>query len=208
MEKRLDPQQADEVVREAVRLQQEYENQIPQTVLEQSAQEMGIDPAVLREALQRVEQERERRAQRQRTALIALFALLGVLIVSLIYSHSALNRAWNEVESRARQLQNVEERQESLLPRLEALMREVDSQQRAKLQTLVSALKNDPASASALLTTLQNDPSLRNDWLVVRLMDEIAGSENRIAVERRRYNEAVTRYEQVARQFPVNLLRP
>ncbi len=208
MEKRLDPQQADEVVREAVRLQQEYENQIPQEVLEQSAEEMGIEPTILREALRRVEQEQAQRAQRQRNALIGVSVAIVLFIVSLLYTQSVLNRAWSEVELRARQLQNVQERRESLVPRLEALMREVNAQQRAKLQTLLDALKNDPASASAVASTLQTDPSLRNDWLIARLMDEIAGSENRITVERQRYNEAVARYERLARQFPVNLMRP
>ncbi len=208
MEKRLDPQKAEQVVREAVRLQQEHENAIPREVLEQSAEEMGIEPEILREALRRVEQDQERRAQRQRTALIALFALLVLIVLNLLYSQSVLNRAYSEVEACYRQLQNVQERRESLLPRLESLMREVDAQQRAKLQTLVDALKTDPANAPQIVSTLQNDPSLRNDWLVVRLMDEIAGSENRIAVERQRYNEAVARYERTARQFPVNLMRP
>jgi LemA protein len=40
----------------------------------------------------------------------------------------------------------------------------------------------------------------------MRLQDELAGTENRIAVERRRYNEAVQAYNVAIRSFPANLL--
>jgi len=39
-----------------------------------------------------------------------------------------------------------------------------------------------------------------------RLMDELAGTENRIAIERKRYNEGVLRFNQLIRKFPVNLI--
>lgn len=207
-EQRLDPEQAQEVIREAVRLQQEQENQIELDTLEASAAELGIDPHHLREALRRVEQERARRAQRQRMTLIALAFVVGMFILNLLVSHWLLSRAWAEVALRRAQLQNVQQRQQSLIPRLEQLARQVDEQQRARLQTLANALRENPQAAGALAQELLRDPALRNDWLVVRLMDEITGSENRIAVERKRYNEAVARYEQLARRFPVNLARP
>ncbi len=208
MDERIDPQKAEEVIREAVRLQQEHEEGIPQQVLETSAQEIGVDPKFLHEALRRVEQERQRRARRIRTVLIALGVIMVLALFNLLYAHSVLNRAWSEVQARQRQLQNVQERQQSIVPRLEVLIRQVDQTQKERLQTLARALQNDPAQATALATQLLADPSLRNDWALVRLMDEIVGSENRIAVERKRYNEAVARYERIARQLPINLARP
>ncbi len=208
MDERIDPQKADEVIREAVRLQQEHAEGIPKQVLEASAQEIGVDPKFLHEALRRVEQERQRRAQRIRIMLIALGVVMVLALFNLLYAHSVLNRAWSEVQARQRQLQNVQERQQSIVPRLEALIRQVDQTQKERLQTLARALQTDPAQASAIATQLLSEPSLRNDWALVRLMDEIVGSENRIAVERKRYNEAVARYERIARQFPINLARP
>ncbi|MFN3690311.1 MAG: LemA family protein [Fimbriimonadales bacterium] len=207
-EKRLNPEQAQEVIREAVRLQQEQEEAIDAQTLEASASEAGIDPRHLREALRRVEQERARRAQQRRTALIALGTLIALFILNLLYSQHTLSQAWAEVQLRRAQLQNVRERKANLLPRLESLAQQVNAQQREKLQLLAQTLQRNPEAASALAQQLLQDPAMRNDWLIVRLMDEITGSENRIAVERKRFEESAARYEAVARRFPVNLARP
>jgi LemA protein len=207
-EKKLNPEQAQEVIREAVRLQQEQEGKIDAQTLEASAEEIGVDPQHLREALQRIEQEHLRRAQRRKYLLVALAAVAVVFLLNLLYSHHALSQAWSEVSLRRAQLQNVQERKANLLPRLESLAQQVNQQQREKLQTLAQALRQNPAQASALAQQLLQDPAMRNDWLIVRLMDEITGSENRIAVERKRFEEAAARYEQTAGRFPINLARP
>ncbi|MCS7301573.1 MAG: LemA family protein [Fimbriimonadales bacterium] len=207
-EKRLDPDQAQEVIREAVRLQQEQEGTIDAQTLEASAAEIGVDPQHLREALRRLEQERERRARQRKAFLIALGVAAALLTLNLLYSQRALSRAYAEVQFRRAQLQNVLARKASLLPRLEQLAQQASQQQRERLQALASALRQNPDATRALVEQLLQDPALRNDWLTVRLMDEIVGSENRIAVERKRFEEAAARYEQTARQFPVSLARP
>ncbi|SHJ70472.1 LemA protein [Geosporobacter subterraneus DSM 17957] len=56
-----------------------------------------------------------------------------------------------------------------------------------------------------LLVVMENYPQLRSAENVTRLMDELAGTENRINVERNRYNEAVRGYNQTIRTFPRNL---
>lgn len=207
-EKKLTPEQAQEVIREAVRLQQEQEGKIDAQTLEASAAEIGVDPKHLRDALRRVEQEQERRAQRRKTTVIAVAVVGALLMLNLLFSQLALSAAWSEVTLRRAQLQNVQERKESLLPRLEQLMQQANAQQREKLQALAAALRENPDAARILAEQLINDPAMRNDWLIVRLMDEIAGSENRISVERKRFEEAAARYELTARRFPINLARP
>lgn len=207
-EKKLNPEQAQEVIREAVRLQQEQEGKVDAQTLETSAAEIGVDPQHLREALRRVEQEHLRRAQQRKYILVTMAAFVALFVLNLVYSQRALSQAWSEVALRRAQLQNVQERKANLLPRLERLAQQVNQQQREKLQTLTQVLRQDPAQANALVQQLLQDPAIRNDWLIVRLMDEITGSENRIAVERKRFEEAATRYEQMARRFPINLARP
>jgi len=49
-------------------------------------------------------------------------------------------------------------------------------------------------------------PDLKANQNFIRLQDELAGTENRIAVERRRYNEAVRAYNVRIRSFPTNIL--
>src|SRR3989344_786066 len=53
-----------------------------------------------------------------------------------------------------------------------------------------------------LLLVVENYPELKADRTVTQLMDELAGTENRIAVERQRYNDAVRDYNIAIRQFP------
>ncbi|MCS7208489.1 MAG: LemA family protein [Fimbriimonadales bacterium] len=207
-DQRLNPEQAQEVIREAIRLQQEQENTIEASTLEASAAEIGVDPHHLREALRRVEQEREQRARRQRTLLLTLAGVAALFLLNLLYSQRVLSQTWAEVQRSRAQLQNVQQRKQSLIPALENLAQQVNQAQRERLQMLAHALRQNPNDANALALQLLRDPAMRNDWAIVRLMDEITGSENRIAVERKRFEEAAIRYEQTARRFPVNLARP
>jgi LemA protein len=52
---------------------------------------------------------------------------------------------------------------------------------------------------------VENYPNLKADQNFAALQDELAGSENRIAVERRRYNEAIQDYNTYIGQFPNSL---
>jgi len=66
---------------------------------------------------------------------------------------------------------------------------------------------NELSSAlSRLLLVVERYPDLKANQNFIRLQDELAGTENRIAVERRRYNEAVKTYNIRVRSFPTNIL--
>ena len=57
-----------------------------------------------------------------------------------------------------------------------------------------------------LLLVAENYPKLRSDAAFLRLQDDLADSENRIAVERRKYNEALQRYNTSISLFPGNIV--
>jgi LemA protein len=59
---------------------------------------------------------------------------------------------------------------------------------------------------SRLLVVVEQYPDLKSNQNFIRLQDELAGTENRIAVERRRYNEEVRRYNVAVRRFPNSLV--
>ena len=63
----------------------------------------------------------------------------------------------------------------------------------------------DAPRSSRLLVVVENYPDLKSNESFNRLMDELAGTENRIAVERMRYNEKVQAYNTSRRQFPANV---
>ena len=59
--------------------------------------------------------------------------------------------------------------------------------------------------ALPLLVIAENYPKLKSNENFLRLQDELAGTENRIAVERRKYNEALQRYNTTIELFPNNI---
>ncbi len=62
------------------------------------------------------------------------------------------------------------------------------------------------SALSRLLVVVENYPQLRSNENFLRLQDELAGTENRIAIERRRYNEAVQDYNTYISLFPNNII--
>jgi LemA protein len=57
-----------------------------------------------------------------------------------------------------------------------------------------------------LMVVMENYPELRSNQNFLALQDELAGTENRIAVERRRYNESIQSYNTAVRQFPASVI--
>lgn len=69
------------------------------------------------------------------------------------------------------------------------------------------AANNELSGAlSRLLLVVEKYPDLKSNQNFLHLQDELAGTENRIAVERMRYNEAVKIYNQTIKSFPANLI--
>jgi LemA protein len=67
--------------------------------------------------------------------------------------------------------------------------------------------QNELSSAlSRLLVVVEKYPDLKANQSFLRLQDELAGTENRISVERKKYNEAVQIYNVAIRSFPANML--
>jgi LemA protein len=69
----------------------------------------------------------------------------------------------------------------------------------------IEAANQQSAALSRLLVIVENYPQLKSNETFQRLMDELAGTENRIAVARNRYNEAVRNYNTLRRSFPSNV---
>ena len=59
---------------------------------------------------------------------------------------------------------------------------------------------------SGLMVVVERYPDLKSNQNFMKLQDELAGTENRIAVERKRYNDAVQIYNEAIRSFPANFL--
>jgi LemA protein len=153
----------------------------------------------------------------KRTILI-LAIVLGIPIVWGVYSYNAMVSAETEVDASWAQVENVLQRRADLIPNLVATVKgfaaheqEVFAAVAAARSRLLSA--QGPAEAGAaqagldsalgrLLAISERYPELRSNESFLRLQDELAGTENRIAVERRRYNDMVQGYNVSIKRFP------
>ena len=69
----------------------------------------------------------------------------------------------------------------------------------------IEAANEQSSALSRLLVVVENYPQLKSDVNFQRLMDELSGTENRIAVARGRYNERIQEYNTTRRRFPSNM---
>jgi LemA protein len=141
-------------------------------------------------------------------------ALPGCSYNRFVSQEENVKARWSEVEN---QLQ----RRNDLIPNLvqtvkgyaqheEGVFKEIaDARSRllaAKSPEETIAAANQQTSAlGRLLAISENYPQLKANEQFNRLMDELSGTENRIAVSRMRYNESVQEYNTSRRQFPANL---
>jgi LemA protein len=158
------------------------------------------------------------RAIRSRVVMIlvvlAAVASSGCSYNRFVSQEEAIKTQWAQVEN---QLQ----RRNDLIPNLVETTKGIAQQEkdvfgqiaesRAKLsgaQTpdqTIQAANQQSAALARLLVIVENYPQLRSNEQFARLMDELSGTENRIAVERMRYNERVQDYNVSRRSFPSNL---
>ena len=118
-------------------------------------------------------------------------------------------------------MENQLQRRNDLIPNLVETVKGIAQQEqdvfgriadsRAKLagattpEQQMQAANEQTAALARLLVVVENYPQLKSNEQFARLMDELAGTENRIAVERMRYNERVQAYNTSRRQFPSNI---
>ena len=73
-------------------------------------------------------------------------------------------------------------------------------------QETIAANQQLESALGRLFVVVENYPNLKANENFMRLQDELAGTENRIAVERRRYNESVQDYNTYIQLFPNNII--
>ena len=155
------------------------------------------------------------------TRLISIVALLLVAAVSSGCSYNTFVSQEEAIKTQWAQVENQLQRRNDLIPNLVETTKGVAQQERdvfgqiaesrAKLagaqtpEQTMQAANEQSAALARLLVIVENYPQLRSNETFNRLMDELAGTENRIAVERMRYNERVQEYNTARRQFPSNI---
>ncbi len=155
--------------------------------------------------------------------------VLGGLLLIVLFLAGYVRTTFNELVSQQEQtrtawsqVENQLQRRNDLIPNLVETVKGYAKQEttiftaiadaRARIgsaQTVPQkiAANNDLSGALArLLVVVENYPVLKSSENFLRLQDELAGTENRLSVERMRYNEIVLAYNTHVRQFPSNLV--
>jgi len=158
--------------------------------------------------------------------LIGVLVVLVLLAVSLYgFFKGNYNRFVTldeSVKSSWAQVENQLQRRYDLIPNLVETVKGYAKQEKDVLVEVTNArakvggastvpdkinANNELSGAlSRLLVVVERYPDLKANQNFLRLQDELAGTENRIAVERKRYNDAVRAYNIAIRSFPANLL--
>ncbi len=150
-----------------------------------------------------------------------IIVLILLLALPIIGNYNKLVQLREEVNTSWAQVQNVLQRRYDLIPNLVETVKGYAAHEREVLtevtrarasvggaQTPDEAMKanNDLSNALArLLVVVEQYPNLKANENFIRLQDELAGTENRIAVERRKYNDTAKTYNQKIQTFPTVL---
>lgn len=156
--------------------------------------------------------------------LVVLAILVGLIGFSLVGTYNSLVTQSQTVDNQWAQVETQYQRRFDLIPNLVEATKGIFEQEQEVFGKLAEARQgysgaqttSEKAEAAAqvesalarLLVIVENYPQLRSNENVLALMDELAGTENRVSVERKRYNDQVRTFNTQVKRFPTNLIAP
>ena len=154
--------------------------------------------------------------------LIIVLVVIAMPILTAISSYNGLVSGRESVNSALSQIDNQLQRRNDLIPNLVNTVKGYASHEKEIFENIANARASlmgatnmkDKSTADAQLTAglgrllaiAENYPTLKADGSFIRLQDELAGTENRIAIARQDYNNVVTSYNTTIRRFPNSII--
>lgn len=154
--------------------------------------------------------------------LIGIGIVIVVIIIWVAGSYNGLVDAQQSVETAKANIETQLQRRSDLIPNLVSTVKGYASQEkdiftdianaRARLAGATNVADEAAADAdlssalSRLLVVVENYPELKSNQNFQDLSVQLEGTENRIAIARQDYNEAVTRYNTKRRRFPTSII--
>ncbi len=151
-----------------------------------------------------------------------IIAIVVILLVLTVPTYNRLAGAREDVNEAYAQVQNVVQRRADLIPNLVNTVKgysDYEGETLTKVTEARAGVKNasspqELADANEKVSQAIRDinvvaeayPDLKANTQYTQLMDELAGSENRISVERGNYNSAVKKYNSDIKKFPTNII--
>ena len=160
-----------------------------------------------------------------RRGLIVLLAVVGVIVLAALFVYGSFKSTQNQLVSKDENVKSAWsqvdiqlQRRADLIPNLVETVKGFTKEESTVFGDIANAragLLNarDPkekiqangtldSAFGRLLALTENYPQLRSNEQFLRLQDELSGTENRISVARRHYNETLRDYNTFVRQFP------
>jgi LemA protein len=155
-----------------------------------------------------------RTAVRLIALVLAAAPLTGCSYNKFVDQETAIKAQWAQVENQLQRrndlIPNLVETVKGYATHEESVYKDI-ADARAQMmaakspEETINAANKQTSALGRLFAISENYPNLKANEQFNRLMDELSGTENRLAVERMRYNEKVQAYETSRRQFPGNL---
>ncbi len=161
----------------------------------------------------------------QKTLLTVVVVVVVLILIPFMYVKSTYNslvKMDEQVKAAWAQVENQLQRRYDLIPNYvetvkgyakhekEVFIKVTEARSKVagatSIPEKIKANNELSAALSRLLVVVERYPELKANENFIRLQDELAGTENRIAVERRRFNEAVRAYNTKLRSFPTNII--
>ncbi len=168
-------------------------------------------------------------------SLLISLGILGVLLLTIMWGvgkYNSLVKLDEGVNGAWAQVQNQYQRRMDLVPNLVATVQGVANFEKSTLQAVIEArakatqitlspeLMNNPqafrqfeqsqgqltSALSRLLVTVEQYPNLKANENFLQLQSQLEGTENRIAVERKRFNETMQSYNATIRTVPTSMI--
>ena len=145
---------------------------------------------------------------------MAALPLTGCSYNTFVFQEEQIKSQWAQVENQLQRrndlIPNLVETTKGFAQHEEAVYKDIADARSQLLnakspEETISAANRQSSALGRLLAVVENYPQLKSNEQFNRLMDELAGTENRLAVERKRYNDSVQTYDTKLKQFPSNL---
>jgi LemA protein len=155
-------------------------------------------------------------------SIISIIAFIGILMAIMVPKYNSLVNGEEQIDAKWAQVENQLQRRFDLIPNLvetakgyaaheEQVFTDIANARTkyggaSTVEEIADANNELTGALSRLLVITENYPDLKANQQFTQLMDELAGTENRLAVAREDYNEVVRTFNSDVRSFPGNII--